>query len=79
MQAYEELIVKGIRGLPQDALAQVADFVYFLRQKTWHPEVIADAEYVAVVQLERGNAQKTEWQHLLEVEFADYEQKYPTR
>lgn len=78
MQAYEELIVKGIRGLPQDALAQVADFVYFLRQKTWHPEVIADAEYVAVVQLERGQAQKTEWQHL-EVEFADYEQKHPTR
>ncbi len=78
MQAYEELIVRGIRGLPQDALAQIADFVYFLRQKTWHPELIADAEYAAMMQAVRGQTQQSEWQHL-EIEFADYEQQFPTR
>ncbi len=76
MQAYEELILRGMRGLPQEALSQIADFVYFLRQKTLHPELIADAEYAAMLQLERGQLRQGEWQHV-EAEFANYEQQFP--
>lgn len=30
---YEQLILQGIKGLPQHYLGEVADFVYFLREK----------------------------------------------
>lgn len=30
---YEQLILQGIKDLPQDYLGQIADFVQFLREK----------------------------------------------
>ena len=36
--AYENLIMKGIKGLPQEVLAEVADFVYFVRTRVTQPQ-----------------------------------------
>lgn len=35
--AYEELIAAGIKGLPQELLAEIADFVYVVRKKFTQP------------------------------------------
>ncbi len=37
-QAYEKLIVKGIKGLPHELLAEIADFVYFVRKRVTQPQ-----------------------------------------
>lgn len=29
IQNYQQLIIEGIKGLPQEMLAEIADFVYF--------------------------------------------------
>jgi hypothetical protein len=31
--SYEQRITEGIKGLPQELLAEIADFVYFVRQR----------------------------------------------
>lgn len=38
--SYEELILAGIKGLPQDLLAEVADFVYVVRKRFTQPQVL---------------------------------------
>ena len=30
-QDYEQLIIHGIKGLPTETLAEIVDFVYFMR------------------------------------------------
>ena len=40
--SYEELIISGIQGLPQNLLAEVADFVYVVRKRFTQPESFAD-------------------------------------
>ena len=37
-QSYEQLITEGIKGLPQELLAEIADFVYFIRQRFTQPQ-----------------------------------------
>lgn len=31
---YERLILEGIKGLPSEALSEIADFIYFVRRRT---------------------------------------------
>jgi hypothetical protein len=38
-QGYQELIMEGVKGLPTDILAEVADFVYFVRKRALQPNV----------------------------------------
>lgn len=37
-QTYRQLILEGIRDLPADALAEIVDFVLFLRKRTFDRE-----------------------------------------
>jgi hypothetical protein len=67
-QAYRELILKGILELPVEALAEVADFVYFLRHRVATPQNSLDVELNALSQEETLH---------LEQEFLDYERLYP--
>ncbi len=44
---YERFIVKEIKGLPPESLAEIAHFVYFIRQRVKQPqlfELILQAE-----------------------------------
>ena len=34
----EQLIIEGIKGLPQESLAEIIDFIYFMRKKVIQPE-----------------------------------------
>lgn len=37
-RSYEQLITQGIKGLPPELLAEIADFVYFVRKRFTHPQ-----------------------------------------
>ena len=75
-QIYQQLIVQGIRGLPTETLAEIADFIYFLRKRSQQPEVFAEELRSALLGEELKQLSRDEEAHL-EQEFADYEQRYP--
>jgi len=37
-RSYEQLITEGIKGLPPELLAEIADFVYFVRKRFMYPQ-----------------------------------------
>lgn len=67
---YQYLILEGLKGLPPEVLAEINDFVYFVRKRVLQPDVFAD-ELVALQRLSRA-----ETAHL-EAEFENYERRYP--
>ena len=75
-QIYQQLIVQGIRGLPAETLAEIADFVYFLRKRIQQPDIFAEELRSALLGEELKQLSRDEEAHL-EQEFADYEQSYP--
>ena len=75
-QIYQQLIVQGIRGLPAETLAEIADFIYFLRKRVQQPDIFAEELQSALLGEELNQLSRDEEAHL-EQEFADYEQHYP--
>lgn len=75
-QDYERLIMRGIRGLSADLLAEIADFVFFLRKRSAEPEAFLDEIELALLGTELTQAASAEWSHL-ESEIEGYEQQYP--
>ena len=75
-QIYQQLIVQGIRGLPAETLAEIADFVYFLRKRVQQPDIFAEELRNALLGEELKQLSRDEEVHV-EQEFADYEQRYP--
>ena len=73
---YEKLILEGISDLPKDALCEVADFVYFLRQKAKNPTAFSEEYYKPLIIQDLDELNQTEFKHL-EEEFENYEQLYP--
>lgn len=69
--SYEQIIVAGIRRLSPERLREVADFVYFLRQRDEN-----DAELQQLIGADLSNLDESEIKHL-EEEFEDYERLYP--
>ncbi|MBM4255770.1 MAG: hypothetical protein FJ147_07720 [Deltaproteobacteria bacterium] len=76
VQNYEELIIYGIKGLPDETLAEIVDFVYFARQRALHPQVFAEERQLGLLGQDLKQLSRDEETHL-EQEFADYEQRYP--
>jgi hypothetical protein len=75
-QIYQQLIVQGIRGLPAETLAEIADFIYFLRKRAQHPDIFAEELRSALLGEELKQLSRDEETHL-EQEFDNYEQRYP--
>jgi hypothetical protein len=71
--SYEQIIVAGIRNLPPERQREVADFVYFLRQREEN-----DAEYQQLIEADLAGLEADELKHL-EEEFEDYDQLHPRR
>ena len=71
--SYEQIIIAGVRNLPPERQREVADFVYFLRQREEN-----DAEYQQLIEADLAALEAGELKHL-EEEFEDYEQLYPRR
>lgn len=70
---YEQTIVAGLRRLSPERQREVADFVYFLRQREEQ-----DASYEQLIEKDLADFAKSELKHL-EEEFAGYEQSHPRR
>jgi hypothetical protein len=66
-QGYQELIVEGIRGLPPETLAEITDFIYFVRKRTLQQQSFEE---------ELKQLSRAEVAHL-EKEFEGYERFYP--
>ena len=75
-QVYQQMILDGIQALPQDALAEIADFVYFIRQKIIQPKAFQNKIRDSLLTTELQSLSQSEETHL-EQEFADYEKLYP--
>ncbi len=71
--SYEQVIIAGIRNLSPERQREVADFVYFLRQREEN-----GAEYEQLIEADLAELEANELKHL-EEEFQDYEQLYPRR
>ena len=66
-QTYRQLIAEGIRGLPAETLAEITDFIYFVRKRALEQHRFEE---------ELKQLSRAEVAHL-EKEFEDYEQRYP--
>lgn len=66
-QTYQQLILDGIDGLPPDLLAEITDFVYFVRKRTLEQQNF---------EAELRQLSQSQVIHL-EKEFDAYEQRYP--
>ncbi len=71
--SYEQIIVAGIRNLTPERQREVADFVYFLRERE-----TGGAEYEQLIEADLAALEAGELRHLDE-EFKDYEQLHPRR
>jgi hypothetical protein len=75
-QVYQQLIIEGIKGLPSEMLAEIADFVYFVRKKVQQPQVFEEEQRNALLRVELKQLSREEEAHL-EEEFKDYDKLYP--
>ena len=69
----EQVIIAGVRNLSPERQREVADFVYFLRQREED-----GADYQALIESDLAELEANELKHL-EEEFKDYEQLHPLR
>ncbi|MGH8064879.1 MAG: hypothetical protein ACRERE_06480 [Candidatus Entotheonellia bacterium] len=74
--AYEQLIVEGIKGLPLEALTEIADFIYFVRKQVLQPQSFEKERRHALLRMELRQLSRGEEDHL-EKEFEDYDKLYP--
>lgn len=75
-QTYQQLIIEGIKGLPPEILAEIADFIYFVRKRTLHPQAFEEELRDALLRVELKQLSRDEEAHL-EKEFEGYDQLYP--
>jgi hypothetical protein len=73
---YQRLIIEGIKGLPPEALAEIADFIYFLRKRVLDPQAFEEELQNAILRVDLRQLSRQEGAHL-EKEFEDYDQLYP--
>jgi hypothetical protein len=63
-QTYQQLILEGIQTLPPNALAEIVDFVYFIRKKCLQPKRFAEEHYEILLQTELQTLSHHEQTHL---------------
>jgi endonuclease III-like uncharacterized protein len=72
----EQLIIEGIKGLPQESLAEIIDFIYFMRKKVIQPEAYQEELLNELLDLDMKRLDYDEAIHL-EKEFEGYDKIYP--
>lgn len=75
-QEYQLLISEGIKNLPPETLAEIVDFIYFMRRKALDPQVFSEELRSPLLNEELRQFSKAETSHL-EKEFEEYAQRYP--
>ena len=69
---YEQLILDGIKGLPREALAEITDFVFFVKKRIIEPDEFKEELRAAVLKAELKDLSRSEEVHL-EKEFEGYD------
>ncbi len=72
----ENLISKVIKGLPQERLVEIAEYIFFIRKKAFQPDVFQQEMETELLNEELHLKSQAEVMHL-EEEFADYKNLYP--
>lgn len=75
-QDYQKIIIEGLENLPPETLAEIADFVLFVRKRILQPQAFQEEMRDALLRLELKELSQQETAHL-EKEFEDYEPLYP--
>jgi hypothetical protein len=75
-QYYEQLILEGLKGLPTEALAEITDFIYFVRKRVFQPQDYENELHSLLLSAELKQLSRNQEAHM-EKEFEDYEQRYP--
>ena len=75
-QTYQQLIIAGIKGLPSGTLAEIADFIYFVRKRVLEPQVYEEELQNILLGAELRQLSRDEEAHL-EKEFEGYDKCYP--
>lgn len=75
-QDYRQLIIEGINDLPPDILAEITDYVYFVRKRAVRPRDFQDELMRTLLDTELNTFERQEMAHL-EEEFHGYEERYP--
>ena len=75
-QSLEQLILDGVKGLPTEALAEITDFLYFVRKRVLQPQDYQSELQTLLLRAELKQLSRGEEAHL-EKEFEEYEQRYP--
>ncbi|MBT9159021.1 MAG: hypothetical protein AAGB97_01425 [Dehalococcoidia bacterium] len=76
IQTYQQLISEGIEGLPPEALAEIVDFIYFLRKRAFQPQAFEEDLENILLNRELRQLSRDEEAHL-EKEFEQYDKHYP--
>ncbi|HXH70387.1 MAG TPA: hypothetical protein VNI60_08665 [Pyrinomonadaceae bacterium] len=71
--SYEQIIVAGVKHLSPERQREVADFVYFLREREKN-----GVEYAQLIEADLAELEGKELKHL-EEEFKDYDKTFPRR
>ena len=74
--AYQQLIIEGLKGLPPEVLAEITDFVYFVRKRLLQPQAFEEEMQNTLLHEELRQLSRDEEAHI-EQEFAGYDQLYP--
>ena len=74
-QNYQQLIIEGIKGLPPETLAEIADFIFFVRKRTFQPQAFEEEIQHSLLNAELRQLSCDEAAHL-EKEFDNYESHY---
>ncbi len=75
-QVYKRLIISGIQDLPPEVLAEVTNFIYFLRKQLDDPDAFAEEQYSLLLGEELAELNENALHHL-DTEIAGYEQRFP--
>ena len=75
---YRRLIVEGMKGLPDEALAEIAGYVYFVRKRIMEPHAFEAELYNASLWAAKERLSRNEEVHL-EEEFEGYDELYPVK
>jgi len=69
---YQRLILQGTQDLPPESLAEIVDFIFFIRQKLFQPQRFDDAlqeSLPASTIKEESQPYDTAWLNLAEASF----------
>jgi len=75
-KTFEQLIIDGIKGLPREALAEITDFVFFVKKRLLQPDEFRKELRAAVLNAELKELSQEQEAHL-ESEFENYDKLYP--